>query len=435
MVNSAWAPLRMLCAAIVAAAIPCESAPAAEYELVSTVIFSRHGVRSPIGSGTRIEEVAADPWPSWPTEHPGDLTERGAELVKLMGVYYREDYAAKGLFPAEGCPQPGAVSVWADVDQRTRLTAQALVEGMFPGCSVAVGHLVGAKVDPLFHPGRAGVCLLDPARARTSMLRRAGGSLGNLQKKFKTEIAALQSVLKCCAPAMCRPAGAAACTLADLPSELTVGDEGSRIRLSGPIGIGSMASEVFLLQYAQGFPATEVGWGRAATPQAIQPLMRLHVLRFDLIDRAPYLAARQGSPVVDRIVAALRRAAEAPASAPKMTLIVGHDDNIANIGGMLGLHWLLPSYLMDQTPPAGALHFELLREKGRGALAVRVSYVAQSLDQMRNATPLSRANPPESAVAAFERCRMGRDRACPWPRFARLANQAIDRACVPATPQ
>jgi 4-phytase/acid phosphatase len=223
--------------------------------------------------------------------------------------------------------------------------------------------------------------------------------------------------------------------LADLPSELTVGDEGSRIRLSGPIGIGSMASEVFLLQYAQGFPASEVGWGRAATPQAIQPLMRLHVLRFDLVDRTPYLAARQGSPAVDRIVGALRRAAEAPASAPKMTLIVGHDDNIANIGGMLGLHWLLPSYLMDQTPPAGALHFELLRENGRGALAVRVSYVAQSLDQMRNATPLSLAHPPERAVAAFERCRIGRDRACPWPRFVRLANQAIDRACVPASPQ
>src|SRR5262245_34030838 len=127
MANSAGAALRMLGAAILTVAILGEPAPAAEYELVSTVIFSRHGVRSPIGSGTRVEEIAAEPWPAWPTAHPGDLTERGAELVKLLGVYYREDYAAKGLFASQGCPQPGAVSVWADVDQRTRITAQALV--------------------------------------------------------------------------------------------------------------------------------------------------------------------------------------------------------------------------------------------------------------------------------------------------------------------
>ena len=39
---------------------------------------------------------------------------------------------------------------------------------------------------------------------------------------------------------------------------------------------------------------------------------------------------------------------------PKLTLLVGHDTNLANIGGMLGLHWSLPSYLPDATPPAGA---------------------------------------------------------------------------------
>ena len=48
---------------------------------------------------------------------------------------------------------------------------------------------------------------------------------------------------------------------------------------------------------------------------------------------------------------------------PRLTLLVGHDTNLSNIGGMLGLHWSPATYLADQTPPDGALHFELLRHR------------------------------------------------------------------------
>jgi 4-phytase/acid phosphatase len=161
--------------------------------------------------------------------------------------------------------------------------------------------------------------------------------------------------------------------------------------------------------------------------------MPLHLLRFNLMDRTPYLAARQGSALVQRIVSTFRRfLSTGGSSSPRLTILVGHDTNIFNIGGMLGLHWSLPSYLPDQTPPAGALHFELLRERRTGLHSVRVSYVAQTPNQMRQATPLDRARPPERTVARIDDCRTGRGGVCPWPRFARLAERSIDRACVPA---
>ena len=70
-------------------------AAAADFALVSTVVVSRHGVRSPIGGHPPLAAFATDPWPSWPVPS-GHLTPRGAELAKLLGAYYRKYYAARG---------------------------------------------------------------------------------------------------------------------------------------------------------------------------------------------------------------------------------------------------------------------------------------------------------------------------------------------------
>jgi 4-phytase/acid phosphatase len=110
--------------------------------------------------------------------------------------------------------------------------------------------------------------------------------------------------------------------------------------------------------------------------------------------------------------------------------LVGHDTNLANIGGMLGLHWSLPSYLANETPPAGAMHIDLLRDRETKVHAVRIRYIAQTLDQMRRVVPLDLARPPETAVVKIEGCKASEDGACPWTEFATLANRAIDRACV-----
>src|SRR5258708_2281236 len=297
-------------AAIAAAAMAVGGvALAAEYELASTVALSRHGVRSPIAGHPALATFAADTWPTWPVPS-GDLTPRGAELAKLLGAYYREYYTAQGLFSARGCPPTGRVVAWADVDQRTLVRAQSLLDGMFPGCNLAPGSLIDAKIDPLFHPTRAGVCKVDPARARRSVISSAGGSLASLRGTLRPEIAAMQSVLKCCQPALCRAAGAnAPCSLHDLPTAIVSEDSGN-VRLSGPISIGSTASEIFLLEYAEGFPERQVAWGRASTPRAIRPLLRLHAAQFELMERTPYLAARPGAACIERRVSTLHHDAD-----------------------------------------------------------------------------------------------------------------------------
>ena len=416
---------------IFATALVSNAALAADFELVSAVVVSRHGVRSPTATDPPLAAIAADPWPSWPVP-PGYLTPRGAELAELLGVFYRRYYAAQKLFSEQGCPPPAAVFGWADVDQRTRVTAQSLLAGMFPGCNFTPAYRVGATVDVLFHPTRAGVCRIDPGRARQRVLQRVGGSFAKLEAGYRAELTAMQSVLNCCSPALCRLSSApSSCRLGDLPTTIVGADDGSSVRLSGPVAIGSTAAEVFLLEYAQGLQEKQVAWGRASTPQAMQPLLRLHTLEFDLLERTPYLAARQGSALVQKILSTLQHSIDANGLAsPKLTLLVGHDTNLANIGGMLGLHWSLPSYLANQTPPAGALHFELLRDRRTSVYSVRVRYVAQTLDQMRRLTPLDESNPPEQTTAKIDGCELNDTGGCRWSTFARLANHAIDRACV-----
>jgi 4-phytase/acid phosphatase len=140
---------------------------------------------------------------------------------------------------------------------------------------------------------------------------------------------------------------------------------------------------------------------------------------------------------VKRVLATMRDAIDRngnarPPARRKLTLLVGHDTNISNIGGMLGMHWALPSYLADQTPPAGALHFELLRDRDSGSYAVRVSYIAQTLDQMRHAVQLDRSRPPEQTTATIEGCPTKVGETCAWPTFDALASKAIDHACLGA---
>jgi 4-phytase/acid phosphatase len=422
--------VRVLCATVFFSSIGSGGiALAAEYDLVAAVIVSRHGVRSPIAGHVSLSDYAAEPWPAWPVG-PGYLTPRGAALAQLLGAYYREYYSSQGLLPANGCPPKDRLIAWADVDQRTLLTAQSLLEGMFPGCNFAPESAAGASADPLFHPTRAGVCRLDGARVRASVVAGLRGGLASLNRMYRAQIEELQSVLKCCQPAVCRAVGARSkCTLHDLPNTMVTEASGG-VHLSGPIAIGSTASEVFLLQYAQGFPDRDVGWGRASTPETIRPLMRLHGAEFDLMERTPYIAARQGSALLARILSTLQRAVDrGGAEGPVLTLLVGHDTNLANLGGMLELNWALPAYLENETPPAGAMHFHLLRERQSKAYAVRVRYLAQTPDQMRSMTALSLGTPPNMAFVTSA-CATG-DGTCEWSEFAQLASRAIDRSCVP----
>lgn len=429
---------KVLLAALLAGVggIPLVAEAQGDEVLQRMVIVSRHGVRSPTISPQELDSWSSRPWPSW-NEPPGNLTARGAQLVKLLGRYYREYLNAEQLLPEQGCPPRGAVYVYADVDQRTRFTAQALLDGMVPGCGIEPRAKSDGTVDGLFHPVAAGVCRLDAMTVQTSVLQRVAGDLSSVSTDFKGPFSALQSGLDCCKPALCtalgRPDG---CKLADLPTMLSPMPDGKGVELVGALAIASSAAEIFLMEYAEGKSLDQVAWGRLA-PDRMMQTFRLHTEAFDLLERTPYIAKRQGSALLMRAAAAVASgrsaglgAVDAAVRDAKVVAYVGHDTNIANLAGILDVTWTQPGYQRNQTPPAGALVFEVRMGADRKA-RVYSSYVAQSLEQMRNMSPLTLAAPPLRTPLRLRGCSANTPGfPCLLDEFAVAVRNAIDRDCA-----
>ena len=76
--------------------------------------------------------------------------------------------------------------------------------------------------------------------------------------------------------------------------------------------------------------------------------------------------------------------ANAPIKEPKqykLTVLVGHDTNIASIAGALNLKWQLTNQ-PDNTPPGGGIIFERWR-KADGSKEIRLKILYQTLPDMR----------------------------------------------------
>src|ERR1700679_1173511 len=71
----------------------------------------------------------------------------------------------------------------------------------------------------------------------------------------------------------------------------------------------------------------------------------------------------------------------------RLLILVGHDTNLTNISRTVGLSWLIDGR-RDDTPPGSALVFELWQNRAASQYSVRLFYTAQTLNQMRNITPL-----------------------------------------------
>jgi 4-phytase / acid phosphatase len=416
---------------------------AAQFTLERVVLVSRHGVRSPTSMDKLKEYTKSRTWPSWPVAD-GCLTTHGKTAASRMGAYYRREFTARGLFSAGRRPAANQVFALADVDQRTRETRNGLLEGFLARPQTKdVCTCAHPPPDPLFHPVGAKVCKIDRDLAEKAVMERAGGDLESALRPYRHTVKQLQEVLDCCQPQLC--AAGVLCTLETATAKLKVTDD--NVTLTGPIAIGSTVSEVFLLEYAENMPSKQVAWGYPSTPDSIRPFLKLHGLQFELLQRTKYLAKLQASALVRQVLETLRQTAEGtydpirtvPREA-KLVIYVGHDTNLANIGGMLEVNWQLGDYLQNETPPAGAMAFELLRDK-TGKAFVRMAYYSQTLDQMRNLTQLSlprlsgpaRKTTPNVAriVIPSKFCSEPKDGACSWNEFYTAAKHEVVDACIP----
>lgn len=395
----------MAAAVVVGLAGSAAAAPSGDLKLERMVMVMRHSVRPPTKAQATPAGTTAQPWGPWTTPY-GDLTPHGAEGARLMGAYYRTFLGARGLLPREGCAAPRDVVAWASGKSRAIKTAEAFVEGLQPGCGLKVDHPDSEENDPIFHPS----AVIDGDLALKAAQRQKPGVAAET-KALAREFAILQRVLGC------DPVTKAGCDIAKRPSKLEA-NAGDNADLNGALGVASTAGQTVLLEYVEGKPMSEVGWGRASKAD-IQALLRFHTVKFRYEVGPPYVADRYAAPVAKEILAAL------DGKSGKLTLLVGHDTNIAALRAFLDVHFTAADYPRDDPPPGGAMGFELLKDAG-GKAYVRAFYTAQTMDQLRDLRPLTAGDPPAYAYFPIPGCAVkGQPTLCPLATFRKIVGDRL----------
>jgi len=378
-----------------------EADRAGDLKIDRIVLLMRHGVRPPTKAPSMPADVTPEKWPDWPV-NPGWLTPHGAQAVSALATGDRAELVAAGLLPLHGCPVAGAVAIVADSDQRTIATAQSWIRALLPGCGVSIEHRPQESGDPLFSPGQAADVTLDQAQAEADIAAAIGpGGIVALEASQRPLLRRLDAILCGARPTPCG--------VSDEPSAIVSPGAGKRPKLSGALDRASTAAQILLLEYADGKPLAQVGWGRA-TAADVTALSAFHALEFRIIARPRTLAAFNVALLAPRIALALTNDA---GDAPRVTMLSGHDTNVASLAGLLDLHWHVPGFAADDPAPGGAIVLERLRD-ARGALYVRAVYRAQTLAQLRAASAI----PRYQVVMRISGCRaLGLDGLCTMEQF------------------
>jgi 4-phytase/acid phosphatase len=349
--------------------------------------------------------------------------------MKLFGAYDRAQFARAGLFTPAGCADAAHVYFWADTDERTIETGRALVDGMLPGCGVEVHSAPAGTRDPLFSPLAAGIGHPDADLAAAAVAGRVGGHPEALLEAYRPALETMQHVLTGGKPVKQ--------SLLELPVWLGPAAAGGLADMRGPLATAAALAEDFLLEYTNGMKGHDLGWGRL-TEANLRQMMTLHIAYVDLTRRTPQIGRTSASNLLSHVAKAMEQAATGkpvPGAMGKpgdrMLVIVGHDGNLSNIQGTLNLTWLLPGYQPNDTPPGGALVFELWQQAAGGEYSVRTYYTAQTMEQMRQALPLTLDAPPAKATVFVPACSTAKPGSpCEWKGFQRTIERSIDPAFV-----
>lgn len=390
-----------------------------QYQLEKVVELSRHGIRPPTpGNRTSIEAATHRPWTRWTTQD-GELTGHGYAAVSNKGRWEGEHYRQLGLFTA-GCPQPGDVYIRASPLQRTRATAQALADGAFPGCGVAI-HRVAGEEDPLFQTDAFPATMTEPATQLAAVKQKAG-DLAARQRALQPAADALKR-------AVCDPA--ADCSIFTTPWQIVQGKNG-KVSIEGLSVMANMA-ETLRLGWSENLPLSQLAWGNITRADQITAILPLLTASYDLGNDVLYTAQKRGSILLNAMLEGVQQGAGKHHATPdtRWLLLVAHDTNIAMVRTLMDFSWTLAGYTRGNIPPGSSLVFERWRDKKSGERFLHVYFQAQSLDDLRRLQAIDDTHPLLRAEWHQPDCRLTEaGTLCPMQSAVRALSKNLDRRAI-----
>ncbi|MBB1199795.1 bifunctional glucose-1-phosphatase/inositol phosphatase [Enterobacteriaceae bacterium 89] len=389
-----------------------ESAPQG-YQLQQVLIMSRHNLRAPLANnGSVLEQSTPNQWPEWDVPG-GQLTTKGGVLEVYMGHYMREWLAEQGMVTTGECPAADTVYAYANSLQRTVATAQFFITGAFPGCDVPVHHQEAmGTMDPTFNP-----VITDKSEAFSQAAVKA---MADERQKMKLDDSykLLEQIVDYQNSPSCKEKKE--CSLTEGKDTFSAPFE-KEPGVSGPLKVGNSLVDAFTLQYYEGFPEDQVAWGQIKTAQQWRVLSELKNGYQDSLFTSPEVARNVAAPLVRYIDKAL---VTDVAKAPKVTVLVGHDSNIASLLMALDFN---PYQLHDQyerTPIGGKIVFPRWHDAAANRELMKIEYVYQSTEQLRNADALTLKSPPQRVTLSLKGCPVDANGFCPIDKFNAVLNDA-----------
>lgn len=393
-------------------------------QLDKVVMLMRHGICAPKHALIHNAGIDASAW----GVPPGHLTEHGRAAIGQLAAYQREDLIERGVLENRSSPRPGDLFVYADAQHRTVETAKSWLRAMYPEGEAPCNQAARAP-NLLFSPIQSGLSPLDPEKASREVLDAIGGSLDVAQARYAPEFEKLDDLLHEAHREAPENAGP---LLAEMPWGIE--PQAGGVVLTGPAFPGAVICETFSMQYAEGPPIEKVAFGRAPDSPTLHSLLTLRSVLQNVSSRQPHFAKRGGSQLMNQILLALEDQGQGSVGGPpaaKVLLYVGHGTNITHLASLLNFDWQLADYRRNDMPPGGTLAFERLRHAETNEQFVRVSYIAQSLDQIRDLEPLSHDSPPHQAIYGHQAGATSENKAlAPLGDFSATLRQRLDPRAI-----
>jgi 4-phytase/acid phosphatase len=406
--RSAVASLALRLGLVALAAIPMAAVharPAKGERVVMQIALIRHGIRSPTASPEALAVYAAKAWPSWAVA-PGQLTSHGAQLMRSLGAWYRRDLSNAGI-ALETCDDT-QLKLIADSTPRNRDSAAAMLGGLLPDCPIRYHAFASDQPDPLFRGSRDGDDDVTETTPPTLPM---------------PALTALQQALLGCHDRACLVDACAH------DKKVLLGEDPAKaLKHAGTL------SENLMLEYVEGLPLAQVGWGRLDAA-GIGRIIVLHNASFAFSKKSPASARARDGNMLAHIAATLTTAAGQPAKLPALSpagahalVLIGHDTDLASQAALLGADWHRPQQ-PDDYPPGGTLIYQLIESQGHYAVRVRVAL--PTLAALR-AADVGTAGAMRVTTLQLPGC--NKHGACSLAEFqALVARAADDSSVVPGT--
>ncbi|WP_374255683.1 bifunctional glucose-1-phosphatase/inositol phosphatase [Yokenella regensburgei] len=384
------------------------------YQLQQVLMMSRHNLRAPLANnGSVLEQSTPNQWPEWDVPG-GQLTTKGGVLEVYMGHYLREWLAAQGMVTTGECPPASDVYVYANSLQRTVATAQFFTTGAFPGCDVPVHHQEKmGTMDPTFNP----VITNDTAAFRETAVKAMENERQKMHLADSYKL--LEQMTRFSDSPSCKEKKV--CSLADGKDTFSA-DYQKEPGVDGPLKVGNSLVDAFTLQYYEGFPQDKVAWGEIKSEKQWRVLSELKNGYQDSLFTSPEVARNVAAPLVKYIDNVL--VGDAGKSA-KITVLVGHDSNIASLLRALDFNdYQLPNQY-ERTPIGGKILFQRWHDSNANRDLMKIEYVYQSTNQLRNADVLSLQAPPQRVTLSLKGCPVDANGFCPMDKFNEVMAQSL----------